>query len=1011
MDFKKNWNTFDSWYYRYPNNHNNFYEEMGTKIFISVDPSDIYEAKKIFRDFMNKYDLYGKMPLILDDGIASERNALIIYSTLTKDKLLELETELQNKGIKPRLLKSGSRIPDIAIKGSLYFYFKCDKLKKYAYNNKKQVKLMDKIRISNKFDDVKIIKYYKEMDLSDEITIEKSFKDYDENDGYFQYLNIIKNCNAVQRQILDAIFRNELRMSDGVVGWYNFDIEFIKDELELIKNVIKNTDGIPESELRKFLNYFVIGGYVDKEPIMTKEGYNFVQNIKSYLSTGKVKDIENEFENLYSKLSINKQFPIMKAKKDFLTEMKEYYKNADFFDLGFGNFALSHLTFIIDDFCNYYEENGLDIKEDLKEIRKLLDIKKIKDKEKYLLGDKNNNYYKNIIIPNLDIILSVIEKYKNIIAIRTAANEYNLFIKKYSLKLKGILTEQLKKIISDCLYKIFSYDNTIKEKIEAKKTLQNNLYNIKKYFNYINNIGEVNKYKPFEDAKSFLMWNGILKSGTDDEFLENIDKFRRRYIKYNNLKYNDFEDGNLITSNLENNMIFARGMEISDKLADKFLNIGMDGEYIDYITTSDCNIVRNNTLHKGLISVTTDLDVADKYAGNSDNSKIFLISAPAGIKVLNSIFSDNRACDYSELDLVSIPAEWIIGYFKVKSNGVEQKEYLFKKNPNFKNENLSKKFSIINNFNTPFVLKDGLKCYDYDIKFILLESDFERKKLQEKCGTEMINMIYDITNYSGPTKKNNILLQKTIDLFEDDCIKRNIYKILGNICINYMPNQINDGFNPAYTIIVNNKIHHIAAHVYNNYQKLKIEEEIELEKNKKIDKNKKGNCIDFYEKNEIVTNIIKLYNNINLLLKEKYQVYSIISAILMDISLKILMDKNYKIKKPFDDENGINHLDNIYEEDVEYKKFIIKNSVDLLKIIENELNDLENPQAEKRNNEEQSEKLKNIINNNFKNYNFKKYTFMNPNEKEKIFLNITDAINYYKEEEEEEEINSFEINI
>lgn len=106
----------------------------------------------------------------------------------------------------------------------------------------------------------------------------------------------------------------------------------------------------------------------------------------------------------------------------------------------------------------------------------------------------------------------------------------------------------------------------------------------------------------------------------------------------------------------------------------------MDGEYIDYAAKSDFNIIKDNILHKGLLLVTTDIDMANRYAYNNENSKIFLET-----KVLNSIFNDNRCCEYSELDLISAPVEWIIGYFKLSIDDTRENEYTFKKTLTLKN--------------------------------------------------------------------------------------------------------------------------------------------------------------------------------------------------------------------------------------------------------------------------------------------------------------------------------------
>ena len=134
-----------------------------------------------------------------------------------------------------------------------------------------------------------------------------------------------------------------------------------------------------------------------------------------------------------------------------------------------------------------------------------------------------------------------------------------------------------------------------------------------------------------------------------------------------------------------------------------------------------------------------------------------------------------------------------------------------------------------------------------------------------------------------------------------------------------------------------------------------------------------------------------------MVLKKEHQIYKIISSIILEGSLKILSDNYNEEKESFNDKQNKISSNNDYK----YKNFIITNSIELLKIIKNEVDDLINPGTKKRNTVEQSEKLKNIIATNFKNYSFNNSNFLDSNEKEKMFLNIAGAINHYKVEEKE----------
>jgi hypothetical protein len=147
-----------------------------TKIFVSVDPPDYKIAEKIFTKFMEDNNLCGKKP-----SGRGRRGALIIYSnSVPKEKVVKLERLLMEAGVKPKLLKSGERVPDRAIKGSMYLYYKYDgteaddkKVKNSAqfYDSPEQVEYMDNME-SRELSPT--MRNYSSMDISGIVPIPES---------------------------------------------------------------------------------------------------------------------------------------------------------------------------------------------------------------------------------------------------------------------------------------------------------------------------------------------------------------------------------------------------------------------------------------------------------------------------------------------------------------------------------------------------------------------------------------------------------------------------------------------------------------------------------------------------------------------------------------------------------------------------------------------------------------------------------------------------------------------
>lgn len=278
--------------------------ERGTKIYLSIDPSEenFLNAQVIFREFMDKYDLRGKMPPENGNG----RKALLIYSQITKEQLAELEKNLEKASIFPKLLKGGKTVCDIAIKGSLYSYFKCDNIN--GYNNDNQVESMNKVRNGEYDEDEDTsIKNYRNIDFSERDLFIVNLRG--RKDKYFEYLNIMRNCNAVQRQLLDILFRTELMEEKNTNIWNNklfksFNQNFIINRLDLVRAFVENTNNINEVELRKLFDDFVLCDDENFEPLLSTDLIDFVKLIKSNLDNkSEIKDI---FDSKYEELGIVK---------------------------------------------------------------------------------------------------------------------------------------------------------------------------------------------------------------------------------------------------------------------------------------------------------------------------------------------------------------------------------------------------------------------------------------------------------------------------------------------------------------------------------------------------------------------------------------------------------------------------------------------------------------------------------------------------------------------------------
>ncbi|MDR2760502.1 MAG: hypothetical protein LBB09_01480, partial [Rickettsiales bacterium] len=238
-------NTVDRWLYI---GDRDTYND-GAKIYISVDPSDFKAGKKIFMDFMEDNDFYGKVPTD-----TNPRSAFIIYTDeVSVHIIINLEQLLMKSNIKPRLLKSGKKIPDRAIKGSIFSYYKYDgdqlPNNESFYDSQRQVDYMDSIeeklkdkreqKNKNKYIDYYLtptMESYALMDISKHNPIPKNYlSESNFKTQYHSYVNLIRNANAIQRQLIDAlVFRAQLLNSGGKVGWEKLTLGFISENLDVI---------------------------------------------------------------------------------------------------------------------------------------------------------------------------------------------------------------------------------------------------------------------------------------------------------------------------------------------------------------------------------------------------------------------------------------------------------------------------------------------------------------------------------------------------------------------------------------------------------------------------------------------------------------------------------------------------------------------------------------------------------------------------------------------------------
>ncbi len=909
-----NWINFD-WFYR-GNEDGDEVPEKETKIYIAIDPEpeNILKSKIVFRKFMDKHNLYGKMPLK-----NSKRSALIIYGPVTKEQLIELEEKMQEAGVRPKLFKSGKSLGDIAIKGSLYSYFKCDGFEyipeihgdnRPVYDNPKQVEYMDRIR-KGEFMDIEIIRRYKDMDLSNDV--HRDYTKYNESEKYTEYLKMILPCNAVQRQILDVFFRlelmennpkmniinfisefipdnkeiveafaenikkvpknmlidylnenSEINWDDFVskfmpdnkeigeafseiftknkkkfpnnkfinilnkepkINWTDFTPDFITDRLEFVKTIIENTKRVPEVELRSFLNTFIKGGTVSTDPTITEKCKEFIKSVKDNIENKEY--IKNIFESEYRDLGIsfeeiekdleNDDIDIdedddieeeqEKEGDNALEKIGNYFKEGGLEGV-VGFTELQHLLYLLDDIYNYNRENKklddkgniiLDGKIDtefmnlynsLKEkyddlIQK--NIKVLKEaKTPFLYYKEEQEIFGKIIKESP--VQDIINRHKYVIANRTSEREYEKFSRRYS---KTLETYELnhkgsKEKIKNCLDILFSYDKSLKEKIDAQKELKKILYNIKK--EYKESHGKT--IEAFGKTKSFLGWPGICNA-TKKELEKTIDLYRERYLKTNNMKYfkKDAQRSAMVKTTLKTPMALLRGVSKPEDMEDeKYLQLldnwcknGMDSNNIYFVTKNNNKYIGNNTVHQGMLSTTTDLNTTKKYGKFSEDGVIFLISPNVGTEVLNPVLGDNRASYYAQMDFDTIPAESIVGYFKRDNDG----KYIFHKNENFKNQDLDNNYEFVNKDNEKKQLENSEKYTDDDINSIIKDSELKRNQIQKEYlmkAVEIAKYLVNKKEEKDKDEKEDVLYNEVMGLFPEGD-KNKVVEYLKNISV------------------------------------------------------------------------------------------------------------------------------------------------------------------------------------------------------------------------------------
>ncbi len=475
-----------------------------------------------------------------------------------------------------------------------------------------------------------------------------------------------------------------------------------------------------------------------------------------------------------------------------LIKIYRYFSNLDENFSSKGNFIIDHFFYFIDDIYNYNKENN-NLDDNGKVLfRGIIDeeFMNIYDYMKNIISQEYDSnlykfiFFKQFILNNRAKIYDIVYKYRNVVAQRTSKRQYDIFVNGcynflefYEQKNK----KQIKDKIKFLLDTLFSYDKKYDEKIEARSELKKILNKLKKEFKDVNS----SNFDNLEKLKPFLMWKDIFNASTNKDFESAIDRHRERYLKENNIKY--FETKELYSGMVQTNIIFPmnflRGMYIPDDLCeeemrkelkevkDKIKKIGKDKPIVKYyeeeekyegeggikeetfkLILDDClkngidslrtNFVAINNqynidgshIHEGLLSGTTNLDIANKYSIGKENERenkypiIFLINPNIGTNVFNPILGDQRSFAYSETDFITIPPESIIGYFKVVKNK-NNLEYIFHKNQYIDNDILEKKFIDKNGNRNE--LKDNEIYTRKDIENILRETNGEFKEMQK----------------------------------------------------------------------------------------------------------------------------------------------------------------------------------------------------------------------------------------------------------------------------------------
>lgn len=302
-----------------------------TKLFISVDPRDIESAKAIFRQFLLDKRFFGKLP---KEGV--KRSALIIYEdNVSRYDIIDLEKRLLRGKVRPRLLKAGEHIPDRAIAGSLYTYYKYDGPDNFEYSGCKfydsiyQVRYMDCLESPSDIE--RDMRYREESGhgndgiprtLSNYMNMESIHEELFMPDQHldgdlskmFGYMNLLSSHSAVQRQIVDAFFRVKLSKYRGgeestTIDWNGLTPDFIEQNVPCIRRIFEATQDLSLRAVRRILSNILKDGSTIQEPIMLESAYRLFKKVEDVSTKEETKGIFDELlelkysSQLYSLLS------------------------------------------------------------------------------------------------------------------------------------------------------------------------------------------------------------------------------------------------------------------------------------------------------------------------------------------------------------------------------------------------------------------------------------------------------------------------------------------------------------------------------------------------------------------------------------------------------------------------------------------------------------------------------------------------------------------------------------